>query len=119
MGMRQTLLLPFLTPLLGLWVVTMILQHLPRCHVRFRHALLGAFVSTVFWWIAKRVFAVYLSHTFTFGIMYGSLSSIIAALIFLYYSCAIFLLGAEVTSTFYHHEATGTHAIPQDLRAPL
>ena len=114
-GLPRTLLLPILTPLLGLLVVTMILQHLPRCHVRFRHAFLGAFVSTFLWWSAKRFFAVYLSHTLTFGIMYGSLSGIIAALIFLYYSCAIFLLGAEITAAFYRHE-TGAFQIPAELR---
>lgn len=115
MGLPKALLLPVLTPILGLLVVTMILQHLPRCHVRFRHAFLGAFVATLFWWIAKRIFAIYLSHTLTFGIMYGSLSSIIAALIFLYYSCAIFLLGAEITAAFYRHE-TGAIQVPPDLR---
>ena len=115
MGLPKTLLLPILTPLLGLAVVTMILQHLPRCHVRFRHAFLGAFVCTLLWWTAKRIFAIYLSHTLTFGIMYGSLSSLIAALIFLYYSCAIFLLGAEITAAFYRHE-TGAFQVPQELR---
>ncbi len=115
MGVSKTMLLPFLTPLLGLLVVTMTLQHMPRCHVRFRHAFLGAFVSTLLWWIAKWIFAIYLSHTLTFGIMYGSLSSLIAALIFLYYSCAIFLLGAEITAAFYRQE-TGSFPIPPELR---
>ncbi len=115
MGLSKAMLLPVLTPLFGLLVVTMVLQHLPRCHVRFRHALLGAFVSTLLWWIAKRIFAIYLNHTLTFGIMYGSLSSLIAALIFLYYSCAIFLLGAEITAAFYRQE-TGAFPIPAELR---
>ena len=117
MGLPKTLLLPMLTPILGLLVVTMVLQHLPRCHVRFRHAFLGALVSTVLWWVAKGIFAIYLRHTFTFGMMYGSLSSLIAALIFLYYSCAIFLLGAEITAAFYRHE-TGAFQIPEELRKP-
>lgn len=117
MGLSRAMLLPILTPLLGLLVVTMILQHLPRCHVRFRHAFLGAFVSTSLWWMAKKIFAIYLSHTLTFGIMYGSLSSLIAALIFLYYSCAIFLLGAEITAAFYRQE-TGAFPIPMELRRP-
>ncbi len=116
-GLPKAILLPVLTPLLGLLVVTMILQHLPRCHVRFRHAFLGGFVSTVLWWSAKWGFAVYLSHTLTFGIMYGSLSGIIAALLFLYYSCAIFLLGAEITAAFYRHE-TGAFQVPAELRKP-
>ena len=109
-------MLGFLVPLLGLLVVTMVLQHLPRCHVAFRHALLGALVSTTLWWVAQWGFAIYLAHTSTWGIMYGSLIKIIAALIFLYYSCAIFLLGAEITAAFYRHETTGVHIIPEMLR---
>lgn len=108
--------LGFLVPLLGLTVVTMTLQHLPRCHVAFRHALLGAFVSTSFWWVAQWGFGIYLAHTSTWGIMYGSLIKIIAGLIFLYYSCAIFLLGAEITAAFYRHETTGIHIIPETIR---
>jgi membrane protein len=108
--------LGFLVPLLGVTVVTMTLQHLPRCHVAFRHALLGALVSTSLWWVAQWGFGVYLAHTSTWGIMYGSLIKIIAGLIFLYYSCAIFLLGAEITAAFYRHETTGVHIIPELIK---
>jgi uncharacterized BrkB/YihY/UPF0761 family membrane protein len=44
--------------------------------------------------------------------MYDSLIKIIAGLIFLYYSCAIFLLGAEITAAFYRHETTGVYILP-------
>lgn len=108
--------LGFLVPLLGVTVVTMTLQHLPRCHVAFRHALLGGIVSTSLWWVAQWGFGIYLAHTSTWGIMYGSLIKIIAGLIFLYYSCAIFLLGAEITAAFYRHETTGIHIIPEMIR---
>lgn len=111
----RTDLLPYLTPLLVLAVSTIVLQHLPRLHVKFRHAFLGAGLSTALWWLAKWVFGIYLKHTLTWGIMYGSLISIVAGLIFLYYSCAIFLLGAEITAAFYRHE-TGTITIPPWLR---
>lgn len=109
-------MLGFFVPVLGLLVVTMTLQHLPRCHVAFRHALLGALVSTTLWWVAQWGFGIYLAHTSTWGIMYGSLIKIIAGLIFLYYSCAIFLLGAEITAAFYRHETTGIHIIPEMIR---
>lgn len=108
--------LGLLVPLLGVTVVTMTLQHLPRCHVAFRHALLGALVSTALWWTAQWGFGIYLAHTATWGIMYGSLIKIIAGLIFLYYSCAIFLLGAEITAAFYRHETTGVHILPELIR---
>jgi membrane protein len=120
---RQSPLPPFLmydylAPFLGFLLVTLILQHIPRRHVQFRHAALGALVSTVLWWGAKQVFGYYLQHTPTWGILYGSLGSLMAALVFLYYSCAIFMLGAEVTAAFYRHE-TGTHEIPRNLRRGL
>jgi len=113
---RQMDLLPYLGPLLGLVVMTMVLQHLPRLHVKFRHAFLGAGISTALWWLAKWGFGVYLRHTMTWGIMYGSLLGIVAALTFLYYSCAILLLGAEITAAFYRHE-TGATTVPPWLRA--
>ncbi|MFN8010725.1 MAG: YihY/virulence factor BrkB family protein [Holophagaceae bacterium] len=114
---RQSELLPYLPPLLGLLVTTFLLQHVPRIHVKFRHALLGALVSTGLWWAAKLGFGFYLAHSFTWGIMYGSLLGVMASLLFLYYSSAIFLLGAEVTAAFYRHE-TGTHTVPKGLRVP-
>ncbi len=112
---KQVDFLPFLGPFIGLVVMTMVLQHLPRLHVKFRHAVLGAGVSTALWWLAKWGFGVYLRHTLTWGIMYGSLLGIVAGLTFLYYSCAILLLGAEITAAFYRHETVGT-TVPPWLR---
>ena len=112
---RHPDLLPTLGLLLCLVVTTIILQHLPRLHVAFRHAFLGACVSTTLWALAKWGFGVYLAHTLTWGIMYGSLLGIVAGFTFLYYSCAILLLGAEITAAFYRHE-TGATTIPPWLR---
>lgn len=112
---RQTDFLPYLGPLIGLVVMTLVLQHLPRLHVKFRHAFLGAGISTALWWLAKWGFGIYLKHTLTWGIMYGSLLGIVAGLTFLYYSCAILLLGAEITAAFYRHE-TGATTVPSWLR---
>jgi membrane protein len=100
-----------LPAVLGLLLVTTILQHLPRRHVLFRHALLGGLVCTSLWWVAKVIFGWYLHHTPTWGVLYGSLGSVMASLVFLYYSCAIFMLGAEVTAAFYRHNST-TGAMP-------
>ncbi len=112
---KQTDLLPYLVPLVGLVVMTLVLQHLPRLHVKFRHAFLGAGIATALWWLAKWGFGVYLNHTLTWGIMYGSLLGIVAGLTFLYYTCAILLLGAEITAAFYRHE-TGAATVPPWLR---
>jgi membrane protein len=107
-----------LPALMGLFLITIILQHLPRRHVAFRHAFIGASVTTFLWWGAKWIFGIYYARArdLTWGILYGSLGSMMAALLFLYYSCCIFLLGAEVTAAFYRHDpATGLH-IPNSSR---
>ena len=101
-------LLHLLPPVVGLALSTLVLQHLPRRHVQFRHAFLGGLVCSGLWWVARTGFAYYLKHTPTWGILYGSLGSVMAALVFLYYSCAIFMLGAEVTAAFYRQVGTGT-----------
>lgn len=105
-----------LPPFLVLIVGTQVLQHLPRRHVRFRHALLGGVVTMVLWWGAKWGFGWYLAHTPTWGILYGALGSLMAGLVFLYYSCCIFLLGAEVTAAFYRHDTTTNVRVPEALR---
>ena len=107
--------LHWIPPALGLAVSTLVLQHLPRRHVQFRHALLGGAVCSLMWGLARLVFGYYLQHTPTWGILYGSLGGVMAALVFLYYTCAIFMLGAEVTAAFYWRgggEAAGGHAGP-------
>ena len=108
MSLPPLLMYTFLPPILGILLVTLVLQHLPRRHVLFRHALLGGLVSAGLWWLAKVGFGYYLKHTPTWGVLYGSLGSVMAALVFLYYSCAIFMLGAEVTAAFYRHETTAS-----------
>jgi len=113
-----TAAITLLPALIGLILITLVLQHLPRRHVQFGHALIGASVTTLLWWGAKWAFGVYYSHAkeFTWGILYGSLGSLMAALVFLYYSCCIFLLGAEVTAAFYRQDTTTNLRIPDGLR---
>jgi membrane protein len=91
----------FFPPMLYFIGMMIVMMYLPRFYVKFRHAFLGSIVSTFLWWMAKYIFAIYLAHALTWGIMYGSLISMIIALTFLYYSCAIFLFGVEVTASFY------------------
>ena len=113
-----TTAITILPAVIGLILFTMILQYLPRRHVQFGHAFAGAFVTTALWWGAKWVFGVYYTHAkdLTWGILYGPLGSLMAALVFLYYSCCIFLLGAEITAAFYRHETTMNLRLPDSFR---
>jgi membrane protein len=98
---HQSVILTFLPTIICLAATTMIFQVMPRLHVTFRQAFAGAVVTTCLWTAARWGFKIYVDNAFTWGIMYGSLLGIIAGLLFLYYTCAIVLLGAEVTA-FLH-----------------
>jgi len=52
----------------------------------------------VLWEISKHLFAVYVKSISTYQMLYGSVGSVIAVLIWLYLSGALFALGAEVNS---------------------
>jgi membrane protein len=97
---QQHFLLNNLSVLIFFATATSIFLYVPRLHIAFRHAFLGALVSTIFWAAAKWGFRIYIDHALTWGIMYGSLLGIIAGLTFLYYTCAILLFGAVITATF-------------------
>lgn len=75
-----------------------LLKFLPSSRMKWRDAALGASAAALLFECGKRLFALYLQHagmTNTFGAA-GSLAII---LMWLYYSAAVFLLGAEVSAT--------------------
>jgi membrane protein len=74
-----------------------LLKFLPSTRMQWRDAALGALTAALLFEGGKRLFAFYLQHagmTNTFGAA-GSLAVI---LMWLYYSAAVFLLGAEVSA---------------------
>ena len=58
----------------------------------------GALTVAICWEGAKHLFIFYLDKYATFAITYGSISSVIAFLFWIYFSSLIFLLGAEINS---------------------
>ena len=98
---RQSVISDILPTFICLVAATLILQFMTRVHVTFRHAFLGGLATTLLWTIARWGFRIYVDNALTWGIMYGSLIGIIAGLTFLYYTCAILLLGAEVTAALH------------------
>ena len=107
---RRAILLENLPILICLLSSTLVFLVMTRVHVTFRQALAGALVTTVLWTLAKWGFRIYVDNALTWGIMYGPLLGIIAGLVFLYYSCAIMLLGAQVTAALYRRNKRAAEA---------
>jgi len=82
----------------GLAVITLLFallfKVLPDVQVRWRDIWLGAFVTAILFTIGRFLIALYLGHT-TIAASYGAAGSLVALLIWIYYSCAILFFGAE------------------------
>ncbi len=63
------------------------------------HILLSGLVFVLLWVMAKQLFAFYLSSIASLDILYGSLSSLIILLIWIFYSAAALLFAVEVMYT--------------------
>ena len=101
---------PFLAPLVWLlrqrfwlaWVVlagvfTVIYKLVPKKRLHLRAQLPGAVLASGTWIAFSALFSVYLNHSASFGI-YGSLTTIIIALLWMYYCMYILLLGSYLNA---------------------
>jgi membrane protein len=86
------------------WVLSLLLMFLtfaliyklaPYVKVRWRQVLPGAFLAAVLFDLVKTAFVIYLDRFADFEKIYGSLSSIIVLLLWLYISALVLVLGAE------------------------
>ena len=69
---------------------------LPRVDIHLRDVWLGALITALLLALGTYVFSVYLGLVGT-GSAYGAASSLVAMLLWIYYSAQIFLFGAEFT----------------------
>lgn len=88
----------FIIPVFVVFVVVSFLYKLlPAKRVSLRHAFRGAFFTSVFLEIARHIFTLYaVTMAARYGAIYGSLSTFILFLIWVFYSACIFLIGAEI-----------------------
>lgn len=104
-GYKAGILFKYFAPfILVLMTFATIYVIIPRVTVSWRHALAGAGLVTVMWEAAKHVFAYYVKNVIHFGTIYGSLTTFVLFLLWMFYSSCIVLFGAE-----YVHNLQGGH----------
>ena len=69
-------------------------RYLPRRRIRRGAALAGAILASVLWEVAKRLFRLYVRNVAGYGELFGSFGVLIAFVMFVYYTCLVFVLGA-------------------------
>lgn len=86
-------ILPFIMVLI---TMTMVYRILPQAAVRTGHAFRGACFTTIMLEVAKHVFTWYAVSVAQFGRVYGPLTAFVLFLLWLFYSSALFLIGAGI-----------------------
>lgn len=73
---------------------------LPGRKGKVRHEIMGASLAALSWMLMTKLFSFYIQHISSVSKMYGSLTSIILVIIWLYIGMQIVLYGAEINN-FY------------------
>jgi len=91
-----TYTLPFTLAFLA---VTGLYRLVPRRRPHWREAMIGALTFSLLWIATKLLFVTYITYATVYAQLYGSLLEVILLLLWVYYSAALLLIGAEVS----HH----------------
>jgi len=78
---------------------------LPDKDLEWRDVLVGAVVTTFLFNIGKFLIGLYIGSS-EVASSYGAAGALIVALLWIYYSAQIFLLGAEFTKVYAHHHGS-------------
>jgi len=73
----------------------LIYKIIPDKGVHFKSALQAALFTGLFWELAKHLFGWYVAHLAEYSIVYGSLSTLVVFVLWVYYSSTILIVGGE------------------------
>jgi membrane protein len=90
-------LLPMLLTTL---LFALLYQTIPARTVPWKAAFLGAVVAALLWQATKIGFGIFLLHVNSYNRLYGSLGSLVILIVWMYYTMAILLLGAEIAADY-------------------
>ena len=76
-----------------------IYKFMPEARIRWRDVALGALVTGLLFTLGKTLIGIYLGNS-NVGTAYGTASSLVIVLVWVYYSAVILLLGAEFTQVW-------------------
>ena len=86
-------------PFVGLIVVLYIIYaFIPRKYLRSRNVWPGVIFTSVGWYLFSLIFSIYVDNYSKYNQLYGSIGSVFVLLIWLYGSCTLLLLGAEINA---------------------
>lgn len=114
LGEELTLLFPFLAPIsdsvlrnriflisvMLLLIFMALYKFMPNCKKRWKYQIPGAIFSTVGWMFFSFGFSIYVDYFSGFSRMYGSMTTVILLMLWLYWCMYILLLGGKINYYF-------------------
>jgi membrane protein len=82
------------------FIFAVLYKFMPIIKIHKRSVAVGALWASIFWVGAKVLFGMYLSNFTTFSRIYGAYALGIVVAFWIYYSAAVFILGAEIAKLF-------------------
>lgn len=99
LGRYRSILDLWTSPIIYWLLFGLIFKALPRARIRWRDIWPGALLTALLFWLGGYVIGLYLGYTFLTSI-YGAAGSLIALLLWAYYSAWIMLFGAKFTHIY-------------------
>jgi membrane protein len=97
----------------------LIYKYLPDAEIAWRDVWVGAALTAVLFAVGKYFIGLYIGNS-ALASSYGAAGSLVALLVWVYYSAVIVLFGAEVTQVYAKHFGSGIrpakYAEPEDRR---
>ena len=89
------LIMPFIALVM---VVYLLYRVIPRKYLRDNNVWPGVIFTSVTWYLFSLVFSIYVDNYSKYNQLYGSIGSVFVLLIWLYASCTLLLVGAEINA---------------------
>ena len=97
--------LKFLLPFATTTALVLLMYAVFSPRAKALHMLAGALTTAVLWFLLRPAFSLFLTYHHGYGVTFGSFKSIFIIVIWIYYSQAVFLFGAEVVAALHRHES--------------
>ena len=91
----------------------LLFKYVPAVHVSWREVIVGAIGTAILFTIGKFLLGIYLAKA-SVGSTYGAAGSLVAVVVWIYYSAQIFFFGAEFTRVYADADRATT--VPQRAR---
>jgi len=96
LGVRGELISILLAFLFTMGLFFLLYRFIPYQRMKTKAALLAALTGSILWELAKQGFRVYLLYFADLNVIYGPFTLLFIFAFWVYYSCIVFILGAEM-----------------------